>query len=337
MLPPISSSSARRTAQRLGVPAACLAVSACSGDQSILAPGGPESDSIATISWVMFIGGGLILAVVMMLAFLGVVSGTGWRRTLAHPRLIVIGGIAFPLVVLTALLVFGLVLERSTIADEERITVRVTGEQWWWRVAYLDETGETIAVTANEIRIPVGQPVRFELESADVIHSFWVPALGGKIDMIPGRTNITVMEADRAGVYRGQCAEFCGEQHALMALMVVAEAETDFDAWLTTQQSPAAPPSGELARQGASLFVSQGCGACHAVRGTQAAGTIGPDLTHVGDRLTLAAGTLPNNQGTLAGWIADAQAIKPGNDMPSFDDLTGIELRALAAYLEGLR
>ncbi len=312
-------------------------LAACDGNQSAMSPGGPESSAVSIIGWTMFTGAAVILIAVLALLAFGARGNERVRRTIASQRTIVVAGVVLPAMVLTVLLVFGLLLQREAVSDDgDAIVVRVTGEQWWWHVEYLDESGDQIAVTANEIHVPVGQPVRFELVSADVIHSFWVPALGGKLDMIPGRINATTLEADRPGIYRGQCAEFCGAQHALMAVMVVAESPTEFEAWLAQQQEPASEPTGDLAIEGAEVFRAEGCGACHTVRGVAAAGTIGPDLTHVGGRLTLAAGTLPNNIGTLAGWIADTQTIKPGSRMPPFDDLTGTELRALATYLGGL-
>jgi cytochrome c oxidase subunit II len=195
-------------------------------------------------------------------------------------------------------------------------------------VHYLDAEGRRDFATANEIRVPVGRPVELQLKSADVLHSFWVPALAGKLDMIPGRTNVLRVRADRAGEFRGQCAEYCGGPHALMALFVVAEDPQRFEEWTQRQRRPAqaANPS----------FISH-CGACHTVRGTAAVGTRGPDLTHVGSRLTIGAGLLPNNAGALAGWIASSQHLKPGNLMPSFEAFSGKELRGLAAYLESLK
>jgi cytochrome c oxidase subunit 2 len=185
--------------------------------------------------------------------------------------------------------------------------------------------------------IPVGRPVEVALRSDNVIHSFWVPALAGKVDMIPGRTNRLVIEARVPGVFRGQCAEYCGLQHAWMAFYVVAVPEAAYRQWRTDQAAPAIEPADATLRRGREAFLREGCGACHAVRGTPANGTLGPDLTHVGSRLSLAAGRLDNHAGTLAGWIADSQGIKPGNLMPSMNVFSGEELRAVAAYLESLK
>ena len=211
--------------------------------------------------------------------------------------------------------------------------VRVTGEMWWWRVAYLDEAGRVTMHDANEVHIPAGRPVVLELESADVIHSFWVPRLSGKLDMIPGRRNLLRIQADAPGAYGGQCAEYCGGPHALMGFVVVAHSPEGWARWLASRRSPPAAAS----HPGAELFASAGCAACHRVRGTAANGLAGPDLSHIASRRTLGAGILPNNRGTLIGWIANSQSIKPGNRMPDYDMLTAEELNALAAWLETLK
>jgi cytochrome c oxidase subunit 2 len=243
--------------------------------------------------------------------------------------LVVGGGIVFPLVTLSVLLVYSLVRAAALHpADPAPLRIEVVGEQWWWRVHYLDADGRRDFATANEIRVPVGRAVELELRSADVIHSFWVPVLAGKLDMIPGRTNVLRVRADRAGEFRGQCAEYCGGPHAAMALYVVAEEPEQFRRWVANQRKPSTGSN--------PLFTSH-CGACHTVRGTAAAGTSGPDLTHVGGRLFIGAGLLSNNAGALVGWIASSQHLKPGNLMPSFEHFTAEELRGLAAYLEGLK
>jgi cytochrome c oxidase subunit 2 len=211
--------------------------------------------------------------------------------------------------------------------------VRVTGEMWWWRVAYLDGEGRTIIRDANELHIPVGQPVLLELESADVIHSFWVPRLSGKKDMIPGRRNLLRIQADSPGTYGGQCAEYCGGPHALMGFVVIAHTPESFARWSAAKAAPPTPAGGP----GAELFLSSGCAACHTIGGTAANGLAGPDLTHVGSRRTIGAGILPNNRGTLAGWVADSQTIKPGNRMPAYKQFSADELNAVAEYLESLK
>ncbi|MEZ5786043.1 MAG: cytochrome c oxidase subunit II [Xanthobacteraceae bacterium] len=306
--------------------------------QSALVPYGPNAGAISTLSWIMFAAAAAIFLLVMALAAVAIWASPARRRWMAHRGFIIALGIGFPVVALSALLVYGLVLSRTLVAGPPPLQrVKVIGEQWWWRVHYVDAAGETRLVSANEIRIPAGQPVEFILTTEDVIHSFWVPSLAGKLDMIPGRTNSYRFAADRPGIYRGQCAEYCGGQHALMAFYVVAMAPEDFAAWQTRALAEAHEPTDPVRVEGRRLFLSNGCGACHTIRGTEAAGTLGPDLTHVGGRLSLAAGTFTLNVGTLAGWIASAQHLKPENGMPSFDHLAGEELRAIAAYLESLK
>ncbi len=212
--------------------------------------------------------------------------------------------------------------------------VDVSGEQWWWRVHYRTPGG-TVDL-ANEIRLPVGQRTEFHLSSPDVIHSFWIPPLGGKIDMIPGRQTRLTLEPTRTGRFRGTCAEYCGSAHALMSFPVVVMEQKAFLEWLKHQGSPALPPQTPLARRGRDAFLGNGCGACHTIRGTEADGRVGPDLTHVGSRLTLGAGILPNTASSFSRWISDTGSIKPGVHMPSFGMLPEDQIRMIAAYLEGL-
>ena len=304
-----------------------------------LDPAGPHSGVVATLSWVLF---GMALAVLLVVLAALVVALFGkpaWRARLAREKAIWIGGLAFPVVVLTALLVWGLTMTRDLTAAPAagEMRVRLTGEMWWWRVAYLDGAGRTAIHDANELHIPVGRPVTLELEAADVVHSFWVPRLAGKLDMIPGRRNILRIQADAPGVYAGQCAEYCGGPHALMGFVVVAHPPAEFVRWRAERMAPPPPPPDAFAARGAQVFAASGCGACHSIRGTPANGLAGPDLSHVGVRRSLGAGILPNNQGTLAGWIADSQAIKPGNRMPPYKVLSGEDLRALAAWLGSRR
>ncbi|MBU1385126.1 MAG: cytochrome c oxidase subunit II [Alphaproteobacteria bacterium] len=302
-----------------------------------LDPAGPFAGPLNTLSWVLFAMAGAVLVIVLIALGVALFGPRRWRQRLGGEKLIWIGGLAFPAVVLSALLVYGLGLTSELTQEPEpgEMRVRVTGEMWWWRVAYLDANGVERVQDANEVHIPAGQPVVFELDSADVIHSFWVPRLAGKVDMIPGRRNLMRLQADAPGVYGGQCAEYCGGPHALMGLVVVAHEPREFEAWLARQAAPAA--SAGLPHPGVAVFDSAGCGACHTVNGTAFNGLAGPDLSHVGSRRTLGAGILPNNQGTLAGWISDSQAIKPGNRMPAYPVLTGEELRDVSAWLESLK
>jgi cytochrome c oxidase subunit 2 len=295
--------------------------------QSALAPHGPGAAITAEIARVLFVGGGLVFLLVVILAAWAVFGRR--REWLAGRAALVGGGIVFPTVVLFTLLVYTLLAAARIDAahGEPAVRIEVVGEQWWWRVHYLHAGGERDFATANEIRIPVGRTVELALRSADVLHSFWVPALAGKLDLIPGRTNRLRLRADRPGVFRGQCAEYCGGPHAQMALHVVAEAPEAFERWRERQRAPAAAAN--------ERFLAR-CAACHTVRGTAAAGTLGPDLTHAGSRLAIGAGILPNNAGAIAGWIAANQRIKPGNLMPEFRDLDGADLAALAGYVASL-
>jgi cytochrome c oxidase subunit 2 len=263
-------------------------------------------------------------------------------------RWMIYGGVLFPAVVLGAVLVFTLRTLGAVVVPADalpgagesprpgQIVIEVVGRQYWWEVRYLDAAPSNVFETANELRVPAGRPVYLRLRSEDVIHSFWVPGLQGKMDAIPGRTNVLRFEAERPGVWRGQCAEYCGVQHAKMALVVVAEPEDRWAAWLAAQRAPAAEPADSAGLAARDAFLGSACALCHAVRGTPAGGNLGPDLTHVASRLTLAAGTLPNNPGNLRGWIADPQGHKPGNKMPAVP-LAADELHTIARYLETLR
>lgn len=303
-----------------------------------LNPAGPFADSINTVSWVMIAMTVVVTALTMLALGLALFGPRRWRKALGGSKLVWIGGLAVPVVVLSALLVWGLILtahlEKPSGAGEMR--VRVSGEMWWWRIAYLDAAGDEQFADANEVHIPTGVPVTFELESADVIHSFWVPQLGGKKDMIPGRRNTLRLQADKPGVYGGQCAEYCGGPHALMGLVVVAHAPAEFAAWRARNAQDAVAAAPQTAR-GAQVFETAGCAACHAVRGTTANGLAGPDLTHVGSRRTLGAGILPNTSDARTRWISDAQAVKPGNRMPSYRTLTREDVQAVSAYLGALQ
>lgn len=304
-----------------------------------LDPAGPHADVVATLSWVLFIVATAALLLVITAAIVALVGPPGLRSRLGRPWLIWTGGLALPVSVLTGLLIYGLTVTAGLTAPPPpgEMRIRVTGEMWWWRVAYLDGQGREAIHDANEIHIPAGRSVTLELEAADVIHSFWVPRLAGKLDMIPGRRNILRVQADAPGVYAGQCAEYCGGPHALMGFVVVAHTPEAFERWRAARLAPPPPPPDAFAARGAVVFEESGCGACHRIRGAAANGLAGPDLSYVGVRRSLGAGILPNNHGTLAGWVADSQTIKPGNRMPPFKVLSGQDLRALAAYLASRR
>jgi cytochrome c oxidase subunit 2 len=307
------------------------------GIQSALDPHGPQAEVIAEITLVLFAGGSILFIAIMALGAYAVFGPRPHSARWRSHALIVGGGLVLPAVVLALLLVYTF-LRTAAIAGEAEdppLTIEVTGYQWWWRIAYLDAAGEAEVVTANELRLPAGRSAVIALESADVIHSFWVPALAGKMDLIPGRTNRLRIRADRTGQWRGQCAEYCGGPHGLMAFAVIVETPDGFSRWLDAQRRPAAAPQTEPARSGQALFLEY-CAGCHTVRGTRAEGRLGPDLTHVASRSTIGAGVLPSNPGTFAAWIAGSQHLKPGNLMPSFGNFSGEELRALAGYLSGL-
>ena len=306
------------------------------GPQSALEPAGQQADALARLFWQMTAGTAVIWLVVMGLALYA--AYTPERRDLVGARrLIVIGGLVVPSVVLTLLLCYGLALLPEFLAPAPPGSLRIVvrGEQYWWRVQYHAPGREPVSL-ANELRLPVNEPVELELESSDVIHSFWVPALAGKVDMIPGRRTRLTLLPTRTGTYRGACAEYCGASHAFMAFPVVVQGKAAFDEWLRQQAAPARQPDDVLTRRGQGLFLAQGCGACHAVRGTEADGRVGPDLTHVGGRLSLAAGLLDNDPSAFDRWVSQTKAIKPGVHMPAFGMLPPPDLAALAAYLDGL-
>jgi cytochrome c oxidase subunit 2 len=301
----------------------------------VLDPAGPFAAPVAQLSWALFAMAGGVLLVVCAALWVALAGPARWRAALGGERAVLGGGLAFPVVVLTVLLVWGLSITAglSRAADDE-VRIRVTGHQWWWRVEYL--SGPAAGVNeANELHIPTGRPVTLELVSQDVIHAFWVPRLAGKLDMIPGRTNRLRVQADAPGVYRGQCAEYCGGAHALMALVVVAAPEAEHRQWAQARRASAAIPPTPAAQAGAAIFGREGCGGCHTVRGAGYGGRAGPDLTHVASRRALAAGVLPNGRGGFGAWIGGNQAVKPGNRMPEYRLPPG-ELSALTAYLESL-
>jgi cytochrome c oxidase subunit 2 len=252
-------------------------------------------------------------------------------------RWILWGGTVMPVVVLGAVSTFAVVTLRAHPRARATDTIRVTGHQWWWQLDYELSGTRGSFRAANELHMPVGRPVRLLLTAGDVIHSFWVPRLQGKMDLIPGDTNTLELEASRAGRFGGACAEYCGTQHARMSLTVVAEDSATFEAWAQAQRADGTRPADSVALAGQQLFLAGPCATCHTVRGTMARGEVGPDLTHIGSRLTIAAGALPNSLGNIAGWIANPQALKPGAAMPTLSAYDGTELRALATYVASLK
>jgi cytochrome c oxidase subunit II len=311
------------------------------GRENALDPASPQQHEIVKLFWVMTGGAAVGFAFILFLL------GLGWKRrgrtelpggVAEHgaTRLVVILGIAVPIAVLSALFVWSdIFVMRATSApapSSTQLTVEVIGHQWWWEVRY-PESG---AVTANEIHIPVGARVDLVGTTADVIHSFWVPRLNRKIDLIPGRRNRIVLQADHAGRFRGECYEFCGLQHSHMGLTVDAQPPAQFRAWLANMAQAAREPAGAAAQRGKALFLMEACSGCHQIRGTDAHARVGPDLTHVASRATIAALTLPNREDTLHAWIDDPQHAKPGARMPALP-LSGRQIDDLVAYLRSLR
>ncbi|MCT7376279.1 cytochrome c oxidase subunit II [Chelativorans salis] len=288
----------------------------------------------------MLVIGTVIMIGVLIALFIGLGRGWGGTERPLSSRgsflLVVAGGVVTPMLVIMAMVIVGVSVGREIATrPQSGPIVEVIGRLWWWELRYLDGDGEVIATTANEMHIPVGQPVRLRLTSENVIHSFWAPQLQGKTDLIPGQVNESWIEAERAGVYRGQCSEYCGVQHALMSFIVVAEPLEEFERWLSLQAEPATEPSSDETRRGQQVFLEQGCAGCHTIRSVSEVGEIGPDLTHLAGRRTLAAATVPNTKGHLGGWISDPQRIKPGNKMPS-TVMEPADLQALLAFLGSL-
>jgi cytochrome c oxidase subunit 2 len=304
--------------------------------QSALATAGRDAERIADLFFVMAIGALLVWALVAAIAVYAIRRRDEPHSQRAAKLFIIGGGVALPTIVLAALLAYGLRVLPHLLAPGPpgRLTIDVSAKQWWWRMRY--QTPRGVVETANELRLPLGQRVEIRLSSSDVIHSFWVPSIAGKVDMIPGRTTRLALEPTRTGTFRGVCAEYCGASHALMAFAVVVVEPDEFRRWLDQQSEPAGTPTGALASQGQGEFIANGCGACHTVRGSLADGRVGPDLTHVGSRLQIGAGVLANEPDAFFRWVAHTDVVKPGVHMPAFRALPPESLSALAAYLDSL-
>lgn len=330
-----------------------LALSACAGhQQSSIDPAGRQADEIAGLWWFFFWTTGIIFGVVMVFTLLALTrrhrgieqeplesTHRPSEETESKLTRVVTGATILTVLILLVMLVASVSTGKSVSAlshEKNAMTIEVTGNQWWWNFRYVNDDPRRELVTANEIHIPVGRPIMIRGMSQDVIHSFWVPNLNGKRDLIPSRTTIEWIKADHPGRFRGECAEFCGMQHAHMAFWVIAEPEDQFDAWMQRELQPAAEPTDPVAKHGQQVFLDHACVFCHSVRGTAAAGHTAPDLTHFGSRLTIAAGTLPNSMGHLGGWIADPQTVKPGNHMATIPVPAG-DVQPLLNYLEGLK
>ncbi len=306
---------------------------------------GPRADPATGLTWGLLDISIAVVVIVTVLVVVGVILRRAPFAQAARPEphagvsglsWITIG-VALTVATLAVSLIWTVqvVAKVDSPAHPPALTLQVAGRQWWWQVGYRSADGQPAFATANEIHIPVGRPVLVELSSPDVIHSFWVPSLTGKTDTIPGRGNISWMQADRVGLYRGQCTEYCGVQHAKMAFVVMAQPQVDFDAWRSAQTAPAAAPTDAEATRGEAVFAAR-CASCHVIRGGPGYGEAGPDLTHLMSRRELASGALPNTTGALSGWIANPQGVKPGALMPA-TELSGPDLNAVVAYLETLK
>jgi cytochrome c oxidase subunit II len=320
-------------------------MSAVDVNQSVLSPAGIQASSIHALwSLMLWVSVTVFVAVLAALA-IALVRGSRNRSQddSSFPSESALSrgvgtAVGVTVAILIALLTVSVFTGRAvgSLQASSAVTIAITGHQWWWEIQYEEEVPSQRVVTANELHIPINRPVVFKVTSRDVIHSFWVPNLQGKRDLIPGYTTAVWLQADRSGFFRGQCAEFCGMQHAHMALDVVAESDRDFEGWLNAMRQPGSDPPERITRRGRDVFMQARCAGCHAVRGTDAAGQTAPDLTHVATRHTLGAGTLPNTPENLAAWIRDPQRMKPGNQMPP-NPLAADDLQALVAYLETLR
>jgi cytochrome c oxidase subunit 2 len=308
--------------------------------QSVLHPAGVQATHLNHLWWVMFWVCTVVFICLMAAVFVAVVLGRRGASRATDATLTggVGAAVGVSIVALLALLTASEITGREleALKSQNALRIQITGNQWWWDVQYLNPNPSLTVTTANEIHIPVGRPVALVLKASDVIHSLWIPALHGKRDLLPGRQNEIWIQADEAGFYRGQCAEYCGLQHAKMALTVVADTSDDFERWLSHMRGPAAAPTTPSEVRGRDVVERGPCAMCHTGAGTLAGGRTAPDLTHIASRSTIGAGSVPNSRGTLAGWIVDPQHIKPGNKMPS-PGLSSEELLAVLDYLETLK
>jgi cytochrome c oxidase subunit 2 len=307
------------------------------GEHAALSPAGTHAGRIASLYWVFFWISAIVWFLVVGFAFVAAFR-RGFRNEEQELKRVVISATGVTAGVLVCLLIASLLTDKRVAASPygQPLDVEVVGHQWWWEVHYPDTIASRTAITANEIHIPVGRSIHILLSSHDVIHSFWAPSLQGKVDLIPTRVNDIWISAERPGIFRGQCAEYCGVQHAKMGLYVIAEPPSQFERWREHQLAPAAEPVTDSQRHGREVFLNGPCLVCHALRGTSAFATLGPDLTHVASRGSIAAAVLANNRGNLGGWIVDAQHIKPGAYMPSLN-LKASDVQPLVDYLEMLR
>jgi cytochrome c oxidase subunit II len=317
--------------------AASVLLGGCGGGSpSALDPHGPKAEDVTVSWWILFAVAAFVCVLVIAAAILAAVFR---RRVKAVDqrdgrRFVLVLGVVLPSIVFAATFALSVtdIARSANPPKPAALTVEVIGHQWWWEVRYPGRG----AITANEVHVPVGMPVHLKLRTADVIHSFWVPQVMPKRDLLPKRVNETWISVNQAGTYRGECAEYCGVEHALMDFSVVAQPRAEFRSWMQKQADAAQTPTTAEATRGREVFTTSTCATCHTVRGTSAHGHVGPDLTHVGGRSRLAAGAIPNDFGHMAGWVADSQSVKPGNKMPP-QHLSPDDLRAVVTYLQGLK
>jgi cytochrome c oxidase subunit II len=340
----------KRTWQMALTALVAISLSSCGGVQTSINPAGPQAQKLSSLWWFMFYVCAAVFVAVMIALLVAIAKRTRADQPgepIVHPepgperkrRNIVIAAVALPVTTMFVLLVVSFSVGHSMtaeLANKNAFTIEVTAHQWWWEVRYPDPAASNIFTTANEIHIPVGVPVTVNLRATDVIHSFWVPNLMGKKDLIPGKSNAIWLQADQPGIYRGQCAEYCGLQHAHMAFWVIAESQAEFNAWRQNEAKTAVTPVSDSEKRGQQVFLTSACVMCHSINGTPAGANVGPNLTHIGSQRMIAAATLPNTREHLSRWITDSQAIKPGNKMPQ-NNLSAADLDALLNYLQSLK
>lgn len=333
-----------------------MALGGCTSVQSPFGAHGPAAQRIATLSWFMTISFFIITVIMWVLIAYAFYKRRGTLEEHAPidsrggELWIAIGGAAIPLLILTLIFVLGLQLLRdfpihgmhgmamhAEMQQSMKPDIRIIGHQWWWEIHYLNDDVSKEVTTADELHLPVGRPVNIEVETRDVMHSFWIPALHGKVDLIPGMKNYIRLVASQPGSYMGQCAEYCGAEHARMRFLAVAQAPDEYEAWLDRQREPGAQPKTPNAAEGEKIFLAGPCSMCHTVRGTSAVGSVAPDLTHIGSRKMIASDVYDNNDAYLEAWITHAQSLKPEAQMPNLTQFSGEQLQNLVAYLRQLQ
>jgi cytochrome c oxidase subunit 2 len=313
----------------------CTLVAGCGRSPSTLTPEGTKADVATWSWWLLFAVAAAVCLIVIAMTVLAAVFRRGQKpvRTGDGKKYVLVLGVILPSIVFAGVFALSItgIVKTASPPSKTHITIEVIGHQWWWEFRY----NGTKAVIADELHVPVGTPVRLRLKTDDVIHSFWIPQITPKMDLIPRRENQTWLSVAKAGSYTGECAEYCGLQHAHMQFTLVAQPPGDFQQWLDRQSQDAGTPTTASVRRGENVFTTSTCATCHTIRGTSADGTLGPDLTHVGSRGRLAGGAIPNDAGHMAGWIANSQSIKPGNKMPP-QHLPPRDLDDVVAYLQQL-